>query len=138
MLKTSKDLPQSGYLPNHNVDPAVIAGGNFAISWTNTYNNNEVFYAKPLVYPPSGASKEVVITVSNQNIVRIVDGSDRSLNCHPSLGSALSSVRYYLQRYPTTIGITGTPLINSATDIMYFFSRDTKEASSNIRLQKYY
>lgn len=56
------------------MDPAVITGGTFGISWKNTYNPLEVFYSKPLIYTPEGYSHELVILTSNQNIIRIVDG----------------------------------------------------------------
>lgn len=69
----TQDAPQSGYLPNHNMDPSSVAN-NLSVAWTQTYNTNEVFYAKPLVYTPNGAPNEYVIMVSNQNIVRILDG----------------------------------------------------------------
>jgi iron transport multicopper oxidase len=55
------------------MDPNVIAGGTFGIIWKNTYNTNEAFYAKPLVYTLSGYTDELVITVTNQNIVSVVD-----------------------------------------------------------------
>lgn len=73
-----QDPPQSGYLPNHNIDPTSVANS-LSVGWTQTYNTNEVFYAKPLVYTPNGAPHEYVIMVSNQNIVRVLDGPTGNL-----------------------------------------------------------
>lgn len=48
------DPAQSGYLPNHNMDPAIVGGTSFGILWKKTYNLNERWYAKALTY-----SKEI-------------------------------------------------------------------------------
>ena len=66
------DPPQSGYLPNHNMQPAIVGSSSFGILWTNTYNAKERWYAKPLVYTPLG-QKQLVFTASNMNIIRTVD-----------------------------------------------------------------
>jgi hypothetical protein len=36
------DLAQSGYLPNHNINPAVINSTLFKILWIQTFNASEV------------------------------------------------------------------------------------------------
>lgn len=66
------DPPQSGYLPNHNMQPAIVSSPTFGILWTNQYNAKEKWYAKPLVYTPPG-QKQLVFTASNQNWIRTVD-----------------------------------------------------------------
>jgi hypothetical protein len=125
-LTHRQDPAQSGYLPNHNMDPTVISGGTWGISWKNTYNTNEEFYAKPLVYTPSGFTNELVIIVSNQNIVRIVDGLTGALINSRTLDPPFQSVDSNCGDIPNTVGITGTPIIDPATDIMYLFSKGYK------------
>ncbi|KAL8748281.1 MAG: hypothetical protein Q9184_007435, partial [Pyrenodesmia sp. 2 TL-2023] len=66
------DLPQSGYLPNHNMQPSIVGSSSFGILWSKTYNAKERWYAKPLVYTPPG-QKQLVFTASNQNWIRTVD-----------------------------------------------------------------
>lgn len=66
------DLPQSGYLPNHNMQPSIVGSTSFGILWTKTYLPKERWYAKPLVYTPPG-QKQLVFTASNQNWIRTVD-----------------------------------------------------------------
>lgn len=105
------------------MDPNVITGGTFGITWKNTYNANEAFYAKPLVYTPSGYTDELVIIVSNQNIIRIVDGKNGTLINSRTLNPPFQSVDTNCGDIPNTVGITGTPIIDPATDIMYFFSK---------------
>jgi hypothetical protein len=51
----------------------------FKQGWKNTYNANEAFYAKPLTWTPAGSNAEQVILVSNQNIIRMVDGATGAL-----------------------------------------------------------
>jgi hypothetical protein len=36
------DPAQSGYLPNHNMDPAVVNSSAFRILWQNSFNTNEL------------------------------------------------------------------------------------------------
>ena len=100
--------------------------GKYTISWKQTYNTNEVFYAKPLVYTPSGSPNELVITVSNQNIIRIVDGLTGNLIKSRTLDPPFQSVDTNCGDIPNTVGITGTPIIDSATDIMYLYSKGYK------------
>ncbi|KAI9048154.1 hypothetical protein LZ554_007949 [Drepanopeziza brunnea f. sp. 'monogermtubi'] len=123
------DPPQSGYLPNHNMDPTLVASS-LAVAWKLTFNPNEVFYAKPLVYTPPGAPNEYVITVSNQNIVRIHDGVTGKLIQSRTLDPPFAASDVSCGDMPNTIGIAGTPVIDTATDTMYFFSKGYKNAQA--------
>lgn len=97
-----------------------------AMSWKQSFNLNEMFYAKPLVYTPTGAANEYVITVSNQNIVRIHDGLTGLLLRNRTVGVPFASADLQCGDIPNTVGITGTPIIDPNTDIMYFFSKGYK------------
>jgi hypothetical protein len=112
-------------LPNHNIDPVRVASS-LTIAWKKTFNLNEVFYAKPLVYTPAGAPNEYVITVSNQNIVRVMDGITGHLIQSRTLDAPFASSDTDCGDIPNTVGITGTPIIDTATDIMYFFAKGYK------------
>jgi hypothetical protein len=118
------------------MDPNVITGGTFGISWENTYNINEVFYAKPLVYTPSGYPHELLITVSNQNIIRIIDGLNGTLINSRTLNPPFQSVDTDCQNIPNTVGITGTPIIDPVTGIIYFFSKSYQGGWSMKSLEK--
>jgi hypothetical protein len=107
------------------MDPTAVANS-LTIGWKQTFNLNEVFYAKPLVYTPTGAPNEYVITVSNQNIVRVHDGLTGNLITSRTLLPPFSSVDTDCGDIPNTVGITGTPIIDPDTDIMYFFSKSYK------------
>jgi hypothetical protein len=122
MLIWHQDPPQSGYLPNHNINPSSVSS-TLAIAWKQTFNLNEIFYAKPLVYTLNGAPNEYVITVSNQNIVRVLDGLTGNLISSRTLDAPFASSDTDCGDIPNTVGITGTPIIDTATDIMYFFAK---------------
>jgi hypothetical protein len=89
-----------------------------------------VFYAKPLVYTPTGYASELVITVSNQNIVRIIDGLTGTLINSRTLDAPFASVDTNCGDIPNTVGITGTPIIDPTTDTLYFFSKGYKNGWS--------
>lgn len=36
------DMQQSGYLPNHNMDPAIVDSPQFGLLWTVPFNTNEL------------------------------------------------------------------------------------------------
>jgi iron transport multicopper oxidase len=72
------DPAQSGYLDNHNMHPATVGSAIFGILWKNTYGSKEKWYAKPLVYTPSGQS-QLVFLASSMNIIRTVDAVNGTL-----------------------------------------------------------
>jgi hypothetical protein len=107
------------------MDPTTVAAS-LTMGWKQTFNLNEVFYAKPLVYTPPNAPNEYVITVSNQNIVRVMDGLTGNLITTRTLDAPFASSDTSCGDIPNTVGITGTPIIDNATDIMYFYSKGYK------------
>ncbi|KAK0630050.1 hypothetical protein B0T17DRAFT_208888 [Bombardia bombarda] len=121
------DVPQSGYLPNHNIDPALIP--KWSIKWKNNYNMGETFYAKPLVYTPPYWATEGLITASNQNVIRLIDGVTGNLVRSRTLDPPFKSVDASCGDVPGTTGIIGTPYIDTAKDIMYFFSKGYKKGA---------
>ena len=120
------DTPNSGYKTNHNMDPTKLS--QYKVSWRSIFNNLEVFYAKPLVYTPTGAASERIYTVSNQNIVRVIDGMTGTTLLSRTLDPPFMSNDTQCGDIPNTIGITGTPIIDTATDIMYFWSKSYQNA----------
>ena len=67
------DPAQSGYLDTHNMHPATVASSIFGILWKlPAANSKEKYYAKPLVYTPTGHS-QVVFLASAQNVIRVLD-----------------------------------------------------------------
>ncbi|KAF8848127.1 hypothetical protein BDZ45DRAFT_754182 [Acephala macrosclerotiorum] len=118
------DTAQSGYLPNHNVDPTLL--GSYVHSWSSTFNAQEFFNAKPITYTPTGYAHELVIVASQQNIVRVLDGLTGSILYTRTLDPPFQATDSNCGDISPTIGITGTPIVDPETDIMYFFSKGYK------------
>lgn len=115
------DISQSGYSTNHNFDPAKLS--QYKIAWKATFNTAEYFYAKPLVFTPNGASYERIYTVSNQNNVRVLDGLTGAVLASRTLDPPFQSSDSNCSDIANFIGIIGTPIIDPATELMYFWSK---------------
>lgn len=116
------DVAQSGYLPNHNIDPTVLANQDVESTYTVSFNANEQFYAEPLVYTPNG-SCQLIFLASSQNWIRTLDATTGDIiNARqvqtPFLNSDVNSTSY-----GKTLGISGTPVVDPNTDIVYFFAK---------------
>ncbi|KAM7222882.1 wsc domain containing protein [Rhypophila decipiens] len=125
------DPAQSGYLPDHNMDPNVVASSSFGILWSQrTTNTQEEFFAKPLTYTLNGGS-EMVITASTMNIVRIHDAKTGNLIASRQLMPPFLQRDIGCNDIANNIGIVGTPIIDPETDIMYLFAKGYRgEAAS--------
>jgi hypothetical protein len=115
-------------LPNHNIDPTQL--GSYVHAWTQTFNANEGFFAKPLTYTPNGYTHELVIVASTQNILRVLDSVTGNVLFSRTLDPPFASSDSSCGDINPTIGITGTPIIDPATDTMYFFSKGYKNAGA--------
>lgn len=118
------DPPQSGYLPCHNVDPAKVS--NYTRIWQQAFLTNEYFHAKPLVWTPPGSSNELVIVVSNQNNIRVLDGATGAIQYNRTVQPPFMASDSNCGDILYSIGITSTSYIDPQTDIMYFFSKGYK------------
>lgn len=116
------DVSQSGYSSTHNLDPTKLSS--YKLRWRfNTGTASEFFYAKPLVYTPIGASYERIYIVSDMNIVRVLDGLTGNVLLSRTLRPPFKSVDTQCGDIPNQVGIIGTPIIDSGTEIMYFWSK---------------
>ncbi|OBT48309.1 hypothetical protein VE00_01254 [Pseudogymnoascus sp. WSF 3629] len=119
------DAAQSGYLPNHNMDPSIIMGGVFGQIWkfTTPAGTSEQFYAKPLVYTPSSTGKQRVLAFSEQNNVYALDAVNGTLLASRALETPFHVSDIGCSDISGTIGITGTPVIDPATDTLYLYAK---------------
>lgn len=133
LIEFITDSSQTGYLPNHNMDPAVVGGGSFGQIWqfnlpSNPYGQLEQFYAKPLVFTPSSTNRQVVLVFSEQNRIFSLDAVNGTLVASRDLsldGEAPFNVADLgsCNDISGTIGITGTPVIDPSTDTIYFWAK---------------
>jgi iron transport multicopper oxidase len=95
-----------------------VGSTSFGILWQQAMPNSvETWYAKPLTYTLNGGS-EMVITASNMNNVRIHDARNGTLIASRQLLPPFLQSDIGCGDIPNYIGITGTPIIDPATDIM--------------------
>ncbi|OHF03550.1 WSC domain-containing protein [Colletotrichum orchidophilum] len=125
------DAPQSGYLPNHNLNPNIAGSSGFKSLWTfQSPNAKENWLAKPLVYTPNGGS-ELVITASEMNIIRVFDGKTGKSLTERTIQAPFSAADSNCGDIPDFIGVTGTPIIDPNTDIMYVFSKGYRDGTTS-------
>lgn len=117
----------SGYIPNHNMDPNVVGSSSFQQLWDYVpAADNEQIYAKPLVYTPNGGT-EMVITASEMNNVRIHNAKTGAIIIQRQLNLPFLSADSNCNDISGYIGITGTPIIDPDTDIMYVMAKGYKD-----------
>lgn len=125
------DAAMSGYLPNHNMDPNVVGSADFQNLWSYTspvVNDNVL--AKPLVYTPLSTGVEVVVTASETNWLRVLDAKTGALVASRQLNLPFLAVDSACNDISNYIGVTGTPIIDPATDIMYAFAKGYKDPNA--------
>jgi iron transport multicopper oxidase len=124
------DPSQSGYLPNHNMDPSIVDSPIFGILWQDTFLAKEKWYAKPLVYTLSGG-KQMVFIASEQNWIRTLDAVTGAVINQRQVQPPFLQSDIGCTDIPDYIGITGTPVIDPATDTVYFFSKGYNNAGAS-------
>jgi len=115
------------------MDPAIVSGGSFGQIWRYTTpppasGLPEQFYAKPLVYTPSSLGRQVVLAFSEQNKIYVLDAINGTLIASRDLslegeGPFQVADLGSCNDITDTIGITATPVIDPATDTVYFWAK---------------
>jgi len=75
-ITSGGDNTRSGYMDNHNMDPAVVGSSAFDQLWTTQLKGNykgftEQTYAQPLVYTPPGQRQFVFVATMMNYVYRI-------------------------------------------------------------------
>lgn len=111
--------------------PATVGSSIFGQLWKIQYGKLEVFYAKPLVYTPPSTGKQLVFTASNMNNIRTIDAVTGAAVNTRLVQSPFLSSDLGCGDIPNYVGIIGTPIIDPATDIAYFFSKGYKGGAAS-------
>jgi hypothetical protein len=96
------------------------------VQWQGQLAQGELANAKPLVWTPPGGGNELVIVVTNLNVVRVWDGITGALVAQRTLDPPFSATDASCGDIVGNIGITATPVIDKNTNIMYFTSKGYK------------
>ncbi|KAI9836466.1 MAG: hypothetical protein M1819_001498 [Sarea resinae] len=105
------------------MDPAVVDSAEFGQLWKIAFNNEEQFYAKPLVYTPTSTGVQLVFLASSQNWIRTLDAKSGVLINSRQVQTPFLQSDIGCTDIPNYIGIIGTPVIDPDTDIVYFFAK---------------
>ncbi|KAL8931128.1 MAG: hypothetical protein Q9208_000232 [Pyrenodesmia sp. 3 TL-2023] len=105
------------------MDPAVVDSSEFGLLWSTKYNAKELFYAKPLVYTPLAGGPQIVFIASSQNWIRTMNAKTGAPLNARQVHTPFLQAEIGCNDIPDTIGIIGTPVIDPATDIAYFFAK---------------
>ncbi|KAF2877973.1 hypothetical protein BDV95DRAFT_7789 [Massariosphaeria phaeospora] len=127
------DTSRAGYQPNHNLDPAVVAGADFIQTFKTLLPGNfgglaaEQIFASPLVYTGSDGVQHVYVATTQNNVYKLdvkTGAIVGSRNLHvPFLTADLDAC---VDINPL-IGITATGVIDPDTGIWYVTAKTYDE-----------
>ena len=104
-------------------DPAVVDSAQFGQLWKVSFNAKEQFYAKPLVFTPAATGVQILFLASSQNYIRTLNAKTGAIINTRQVHTRFLQSDIGCTDIPNTIGIIGTPIIDPATEIAYFFSK---------------
>ncbi|KAJ1025961.1 hypothetical protein NDA16_002586 [Ustilago loliicola] len=121
---------RSGYLDGYNFDPAIVAGASWGTLWSVTpgAGNNELFLAQPITYTPPGGTQSVIV-MSEQNNIYVLDSATGATRASLRLGAPFTDQDAQCYDVNPLIGITGTPVLDPATNTIYFWSKSYADMS---------
>lgn len=121
---------RSGYLDGYNFDPAIVGGASWGTLWNvNPGNgNNELFLAQPLTYTPPGGTQSIIV-MSEQNHIYVLDSATGATRTSVTLGAPFAAGDAQCYDVNPSIGITGTPVLDPATNTIYFWSKSYADMS---------
>ncbi|KAN0063950.1 hypothetical protein ACQY0O_003556 [Thecaphora frezii] len=121
---------QSGYLEGHNFDPAIVGGPTWGQLWNTLVEQGGQFLAQPITYTPPGQSQSVIVA-SETNKVYILDATIGSVRKQRTLGLPVSSVDVQCPDVAPWLGVTGTPVLDPASQTLYFWSKQYAEGTTS-------
>ncbi|KAL8727802.1 MAG: hypothetical protein Q9166_005794 [cf. Caloplaca sp. 2 TL-2023] len=133
-----EDNSRSGYSSTHNMDPSVVGSAQFGQLWTSKLPGNyrnalEQIYSQPLVYTLDDGIQYVFIATTQNNVYKInakTGAIVASRNLH--IPFLTSDVLPCTDINPL-IGVTGTGVIDPATDTWYFTAKTYDDQSDQVK-----
>lgn len=123
---TADDLRSGWYPDQPRLDPAIVGGPTFGRLFKTTLplNPGEAVFAQPLV---SGTN---VFVATEANDIYALDTETGAITAQRALGQAWRASDIGCTDLVPTIGITGTPVIDTNTNTAYFFSKGYKPGTN--------
>ncbi|KAJ9474296.1 hypothetical protein PHBOTO_004349 [Pseudozyma hubeiensis] len=121
---------RSGYLDGYNFDPAIVGGASWGTLWSVYPGGgaNDQMLAQPLTYTPPGGSQSV-IAMTEKNNVYVLDSATGATRSKLTLGFPFNAADAQCYDISPSIGITGTPVLDPATNTLYFWSKSYADMS---------
>ncbi|KAF5021795.1 hypothetical protein F66182_6170 [Fusarium sp. NRRL 66182] len=123
------DNSRTGYQTNHNMDPAIVGSPQFDIVFKTALPGRyigatEQIFSQPLVYTPSGSTKQYVYLATTQNNIYKLDAATGEILASRNMGIPfLTSELDGCVDVNPTVGVTATGVIDPATDTWYLTSK---------------
>ncbi|PHH86517.1 hypothetical protein CDD83_10115 [Cordyceps sp. RAO-2017] len=135
------DNSRTGFETNHNMDPAVVGSPQFGQLFSTLLPGSfagqpEQIYSQPLVYTPSGGSRQFVYVATTLNNVYKLDAKT---------GAVVASRKLHIPFQTAdldgcvdinpAVGVTSTGVIDPATDTLYLTAKTYADQSQTERPQ---
>jgi hypothetical protein len=110
------------------MDPAIISGGGFGQVFS-FQAAQEIYYAKPLIYTPTALGRQTLLAFSEANKIYLLDALNgtqiamRDLALEGESPFIVTDLPNCFDNAGLTVGITGTPVIDTTTDTVYFWAK---------------
>ncbi|KAM0548193.1 hypothetical protein ACHAPJ_009991 [Fusarium lateritium] len=123
------DNSRTGYQTNHNMDPAIVGSPQFDIVFKTSLPGRyigatEQIFSQPLVYTPSGGTKQYVYLATTQNNIYKLDAKTGEILVSRNIGIPfLTADLDGCVDVNPTVGVTATGVIDPATDTWYLTSK---------------
>ncbi|KAF4970424.1 hypothetical protein FSARC_2544 [Fusarium sarcochroum] len=123
------DNSRTGYQTNHNMDPAIVGSPQFDIVFKTSLPGRyigatEQIFSQPLVYTPSGGTKQYVYLATTQNNIYKLDAKTGEILASRNIGIPfLTADLDGCVDVNPTVGVTATGVIDPSTDTWYITSK---------------
>lgn len=123
------DNSRTGYQTNHNMDPAIVGSPQFDILFKTALPGRyvgatEQIFSQPLVYTPSGGTKQYVYLATTQNNIYKLDAKTGVILASRNLGIPfLTADLDGCVDVNPTVGVTATGVIDPETETLYLTSK---------------
>ncbi|KAM0467289.1 hypothetical protein ACHAP7_012088 [Fusarium lateritium] len=123
------DNSRTGYQTNHNMDPAIVGSPQFDILFKTALPGRyigatEQIFSQPLVYTPSGGTKQYVYLATTQNNIYKLDAKTGVILASRNIGIPfLTADLDGCVDVNPTVGVTATGVIDPDTDTWYLTSK---------------
>ncbi len=116
------NLRTAWYPDQTTLSPGLVSGGTFGQMWNNAITGQ--VYAQPVV------SQGTAFVATETNDIYGFDATSGATSWHRNVGVPFNAADVTCGDLAPTIGITGTPVVDPATNVAYFFAKTYASGTS--------